>query len=156
MSCYVVQTQAGEERAASENLKFQGFDTYLPMGEENGKVSALFAGYLFIHLDVTQGDWSKINRTPKVKKIISFGGLPRPLEDREYEAIRRLEQGKNLVKLPSRFQPGDPVKISSGVFRLQEGLVLRAAGPKIRVKLTFMGQDHEFEYDAEDLYICTA
>ena len=78
---YVVQTGPSKEFVAANNLASQNFNIYLPQLKRNitrfnckqTTVKPLFPGYLFVFIDYLKDNWSKINYTRGVKKLITLG-----------------------------------------------------------------------------------
>ena len=79
---YVSQTKHTKEFQAELNLMNQNYITYLPKTlkyiESNKEIKKilkpLFSNYIFVLIDNLQDDWSKINYTRGVKKIVDFDG----------------------------------------------------------------------------------
>ena len=79
---YVIQTKHTKEFQAELNLMNQNFITYLPKTlkyiESNKEIKKilkpLFSNYIFVLIDNLKDNWSKINYTRGVKKIVDFDG----------------------------------------------------------------------------------
>lgn len=121
----VVKTRPNCEKIATANLLNQGFQYYLPMIVDR-KVrfkrsvtveSPLFPNYLFVHV---QNMWRPILGTRGVSSIV--GKVPdaiiNDLRSREVNGFVQLPK-------PRKFDVGDTVKILSGPFAMQKGLVER-------------------------------
>lgn len=123
-SWFLAQLKPNCANIADENLKRQGFQTFLPMEEvtrkHNGKfVTAkrpLLPGYIFVAFDVALGLWRTLNSTYGVKRLISFGHEPTvvPLDLVSQLMLRRDAHGKCLP--PKFLKPGDSVILTKGPF----------------------------------------
>ena len=79
---YAIQTKHTKEFQAELNLMNQNYITYLPKTlkyiESNKEIKKilkpLFSNYIFVLIDNLKDDWSKINYTRGVKKIVNFDG----------------------------------------------------------------------------------
>ncbi len=121
----MVHTRPHQEARAEENLKRQGFKTWLPMmlrsrrhaRRIDTKREPVFPGYLFVDLDVDNETWVSINGTYGVKYILSDSRRPKPLPSEFIEALKHtLDEDDNCTVAPSGLKKGDLVKIISGPF----------------------------------------
>ena len=123
-SWFLAQLKPNCANIADNNLKRQGFQTFLPMEEEtrqrNGKfVSAmrpLFPGYIFVAFDVTSGLWRSVNSTYGITQLVSFGKEPSavPLDIVSQLMLRCDAKGKLLP--PTLLKAGDQVTLTEGPF----------------------------------------
>ncbi len=123
-SWFLAQLKPNCVNIAQQNLKRQGFKTFLPIEEEtrqrNGKfVTAtrpLFPGYIFVAFDAVQGHWRAVNSTHGVTRLVSFGKEPAevPLNLVSQLMLRCDAQGKLLP--PKLLKPGDQVLLTKGPF----------------------------------------
>ena len=80
----VAQIKPNSHDLAVRNLKRQGFETFLPkvrttIKKENRFINKdvfVFPGYVFIGIDLQNSNWTKINSTYGVSKLISFNNKP--------------------------------------------------------------------------------
>lgn len=122
VSWFLAQLKPNGANIADKNLKRQGFQTFLPLGEEtrqrNGKfvtaMRPLFPGYIFVAFDVAQGLWRTVNSTYGIKRLVSFGKEPTtvPLELVSQLMLRCDAKGKLLP--PKLLKPGDQVTLTKG------------------------------------------
>ena len=78
---YAVQAKPRQENTAEENLRRQGFDTYLPKIQLRRRrrdkwtkvVEPLFPRYLFIHLEPGVDNWAPLRSTLGVSTVVRFG-----------------------------------------------------------------------------------
>lgn len=124
MRWFLAQLKPNCANIADQNLKRQGFKTFLPLEEEtrqrNGKfVTAtrpLFPGYIFVAFDVARGLWRTVNATYGVTRLVSFGKEPTavPLDLVSQLMLRCDDKGKLLP--PRLLKPGDQVTLTKGPF----------------------------------------
>ena len=128
---YVVQTRSRHEKVASQYLRAQGMDEFLPLYETDRKWSdrtkrvelPLFGGYLFCRLNPDR--LSPVLNAPGVVRVVGFGDGPVPVADDEVQAIRRLlDSGLSPVAIPY-IQTGTRVRIHTGALAGLVGQVLR-------------------------------
>jgi transcriptional antiterminator RfaH len=87
LNWYLVQLKPNGHKLAKANLERQGFNTFLPLQNVTKRTAQkfmdrtvpLFAGYMFVELDVAQNSWRKVNSTLGVARIVSLGGTPTPV-----------------------------------------------------------------------------
>ena len=104
---YVVTTKAREETKALFNLRRQGFNAYLPQHKKTRRharrtdivLAPLFPKYLFVEFDLDMENWSCINSTLGVSKLIKFGTTPTPLPTELIDEIQAREDSKGMVTL---------------------------------------------------------
>ena len=116
---YVVHTKPRQEGIALENLERQGYRCYLPRrwvqkvrrGKAQLVQEALFARYLFIHLDSShQGQsWTPIRSTLGVAQLVRFGTQPAKVDDALIELLRAREAQAEPQAL---FAAGDAVIVT--------------------------------------------
>jgi transcription antitermination factor NusG len=114
-----IQVRPKSAKTVAQHLEYRGYDCFLPM--RNGV--PLFAGYVFCRFNASAG--APIVTIPGVVRIVSFGGTPAHIEEREIDAIKRaLASGQHIVPVDS-YVPGTNVSISGGPLRGLRGTVLR-------------------------------
>lgn len=121
---FLAQLKPNCAKIANQNLKRQGFRTFLPMVEEtrqrHGKfVNALlplFPGYIFVAFDVTGGPWRAVDSTYGITRLVSFGRKPAsvPLD---LVSQLMLHCGISGTFLPPKLlKLGDQVRLTTGPF----------------------------------------
>lgn len=140
---YVVNTYSGHENRVKENLERRvetmGIQDSLfrilvaeekeiefnAKGKKVEKMRNLFPGYLFVEMIMTDEAWYVVRNTPGVTGFIGSSGggaKPFPVSPEEIESILR-RIGQSDQKIIVNFAPGDTIKILSGPFQGQEGVV---------------------------------
>jgi transcription antitermination factor NusG len=119
-SWFALQVVPGSERRTELALEYKGYQVYVPMRtvrrqwSDRAKVleSPLFSGYIFCRIHgPTLG---KIISTPKIVRIVSFGGQPCPIIDEEIEALRQLTALGNSPQPHPFVAIGERVQIIEG------------------------------------------
>lgn len=136
---YLIQTKPRQEARAAEHLQRQLFECYRPLkpgekkrGSRAAADEELFPGYLFIRMDQTNDNWYPIRSTRGVARIVTFGGLPVPVQDVLIDQIR-----ERLLAPPPKvqFQEGETVRITAEGFNDVEAIFLTADGDERAVIL---------------------
>jgi transcription antitermination factor NusG len=110
----------------------------------------LFSGYVFCRF--ASSDCSTVLNTPGVRSIISFGGQPAVVPDREIEQISAMiDSGRPLQPWPY-LDRGKKIRIERGPLKGIEGLIV---GPeddcRIVVSVTFLKRSVSVSVDRESL-----
>jgi transcriptional antiterminator RfaH len=114
------QLQPQRERLALHTLTLAGYDAYLPRLRERRishgrRITAtppLFPGYAFVLIEL---QWHSARWAPGVVRLIMDGIRPAAIPDGVIAALKARERG-GLIELPkpSRFRPGDKVRVLYG------------------------------------------
>lgn len=127
---YAVSVRARCEALTARALEDRDFETYSPMLRERRRYSdrfkvcevAAFPGYIFCHFNLR--DKVKLLAIPGVHEIVTSGGDPAAISDKEIDAVRRmLNLGAHTVPY---FTCGQRVKIEYGALAGIEGILTRA------------------------------
>ena len=115
---YLIKTKPKQEKIAIANLQNQNYHVYCPFAKINSKVVVLFPGYLFIHLDEIQENFSPIRSTKGVLNFVRFGLSYAKISDKIINFIKYNEQNTtDKIKRLNDFKVGDRVEITEGVFK---------------------------------------
>ena len=116
LAWYLLYSKPRQEGVAVENLKRQGYETYLPLirtrrrrqGQYVSLVEPMFPRYLFIHLSDQTDNWGPIRSTLGVSALVRFGDLPAQVPDRLIDALKSREDDSGIQLLASQVgQIGD-------------------------------------------------
>lgn len=128
---YALTVKPQHEKAVAEQLSTKGLESYLPLYRARRRWSdrvktvnlPLFSMYVF-----SQFDWEdrvRVLQTCSVLSVVSFGGVPCPVEAHELDALRAIV-GSGLPFSPWPFlRTGQRVRISGGPLRGVEGILAR-------------------------------
>jgi transcription antitermination factor NusG len=127
---FAVTVRPQHEQSAERGLASKGLETYVPLylavrqWSDRTKTLQLplFPGYVFCRFDRTQH--TTVVRTPGVRMIVSFGGEPAPVPDRELEAVRRMLASGSQVEPWPFLEAGQRIRIASGPLSGVEGTLV--------------------------------
>lgn len=151
---YVVQTKVRQERVARDQLERQQFETYLPMvriARRKGQkwhhvVEPLFAGYLFVKLDLSRQNVAPVRSTRGVRGLVKFGEEIRPVPNEIIDALANSHAGddKQPIDPATLFEQGDPIDFVEGPFAGAQGIFRAQTGTeRVAVLLSLLGQHRE-------------
>lgn len=131
---YVGQTCARHEKRVAEQLAMRAIEHFLPLyetvsGWKDRRVTLqlpLFPGYIFVRLPLMER--RRALEIPGVARLVSFGGLPVPMQDQEMEAMRTGLSARLRVEPHPYLLAGRRVRIVAGPLAGLEGIVLRRKG----------------------------
>ena len=155
---YAVMVKPGQENFASRALSNRGYEQLSPRCRVRRQWSdrikqlevALFPGYLFCKFD--PNDRLPILTSPGVFGIVSFGGVPHPIDDGEVARIKLLvASGKNAEPWPY-LKAGERVLIGSGPLSGMEGILIQVKNQlRLVVSVTLLQRSVAVEIDAESV-----
>jgi transcription elongation factor/antiterminator RfaH len=157
---YAVQTRPASERFAEENLRRQGYDTYLPQvrrtvrhaRRQRDVLRPLFPRYLFVALDVETAGWRSVRGTFGVRSLVMEGERPLPVPRGLVERMIAVSDADGRIDLRCELAPGSPVKFLRGPFANRLGtLAARKDADRVAVLLEILGATREVEVDPADL-----
>ena len=139
---YVASTLPNREIVALQHLERQGFLAFCPLEWINRRHSRkvikqkvpVFRGYVFISMDPAVARWRSINGTWGVRSLISTGDTPQAVPCGIVETMKQSVDGEGVLRFVDPLQPGMTVRLRSGPFADQLGVVERLDG-KMRVQL---------------------
>ncbi len=121
----LIYTKAKEEKKAKENLQRQGFKTFLPLILASNKESKhkylvpIFPRYLFAQINLETDNWSSIQSSYGVSKIVMFSDKFTFIPNDTIKLIQdKLDESgvyKEDVSIVD-YQEGDSVTIKEGRF----------------------------------------
>ena len=157
---YVVQTQVNGEARATENLRRQGYEIYLPRYLKRRRharkidlvAKPLFPRYMFVAIDMATQRWRSIQSTSGVSHLVTNGDEPATVPDGVVRALRTREDAKGFVKLDAApaFAPGDKVRVLGGAFMDNAGLFNgMAEHDRVAILLEMLGRQVRVVLDAD-------
>ena len=139
---YVVRTNPRQESRVHDNLEAWQVESFAPTVEErrypsNAKkpvyvVKPLFANYVFARFDVNT-TLHKVRYTRGVSHVVTFGGMPTPVDDEIIALIKSRSDERGVVRIAETFQEGDEVLIKSGPLKTFNGVFVRGTNDAQRV-----------------------
>jgi transcription antitermination factor NusG len=144
------------ERQTALALGFKGWETLAPMYRASRVWSdrtkdvefPLFAGYVFCRFAAREK--GQVLSTPGVVKIVSFGGAPMAVEDREIAEIQAVMRSGLAVRPWPFLRAGDRVRVERGPLRGIEGTLLRDDGAlRLVVSVELLQRSISVELEAD-------
>ena len=95
-SWYAAQFKPNSCFLAKRNLENQGFKTFLPLIEVTKRRSAkfckeikpLFPGYIFVSFDLNTFNWSAVNNTIGMSKLVAINNVPQSVPGNFISSLR--------------------------------------------------------------------
>ena len=161
---YVIQVLSSHEKRVKktleENREAHGVSDFIESivlptenvsevkrGQHRVVEKRLWPGYLLVKMTLNDDTWMYVKNTTGVVDFLG-GGTPNELTDAEVnDLLRDLEDKKSKVTLKHRFESGDHVKITDGVFINFVGTVSEVSHEKGRltVAVSIFGRDTKVE-----------
>jgi transcription antitermination factor NusG len=131
---FALKVRSKAEGLTEGALRGQSYETFLPTYTECRRYSdrirkvqaPLFPGYLFCRLD--PGQRLPILTTLGVQYIISFNGVPAPVDESELAALKRVAFSNNAAKPWPYLRTGDVARIEFGALAGLEGQLIGEKG----------------------------
>jgi transcription antitermination factor NusG len=139
---YALYTKSYFEKKASSVLTQKNIENYCPLKKQERQWSdrkkviwePVIRSYLFVHARHT--DFEDIRMTDGIVNFVYHSGRPAIIRDQEMETMKRFFHDYDEYDFTvTPLNPGDRVRIRSGVFMNSEGLVISARGRKARLIL---------------------
>jgi transcriptional antiterminator RfaH len=137
---YVVYSKPHKEEQAQFHLRMKNLDVFFPrldlvrVAEKRKRIIPLFPNYFFVRIHLPT-EFHYVSWSPGVKRIVSFGERPIPLDDRVVSFLKQQTDTEGVIRAHSQLRPGQEVEIRGGPF---DGLIAVIQDPpdaKGRVKI---------------------
>lgn len=163
---YVIHTYSGYEENVANNLRQRVesmdmsdkiFNVLVPTEKKikikNGKrkvvTEKIFPGYVIVEMIVTDDSWYVVRNTPNVTGFIGTGTTPTPISEKEIKELqRRMGIEEPTYKIDAAI--GDPVRITDGPFKDNEGKVSEVDEErgKVKILISMFGRETPIELDS--------
>ncbi|MCR4267835.1 transcription termination/antitermination protein NusG [Nitratireductor sp. ZSWI3] len=150
------------ENLAEQNLRQQGFATYLPRRQRTVRharririvSSAYFEAYFFVSFDIGKRSWYPINSTVGVRNLVTTGSAPVPVPQGIVEALMSATDEQGILHPLDLLQPGGTVRVVDGVFAGQLGR-LDSVGTSgaVRILLDIMNRAVSVKIDRQNIIV---
>ena len=165
---YIVHVSGGSENRIASELKaqFEKFglsdslvDVFVPKkdvmimkrGVKVKSEDRILPGYVFVNMICTPETVHTIRRLPRVVGILGDNSeTPRPLNDMEVQSLlKQVDELSQLSQSSLSFDPGEVVKVCSGLFDSMQGVVEEVNYEKSRLKIsiTILGRSTPVDLD---------
>jgi transcriptional antiterminator RfaH len=145
---YAVHTLPHRELAAAIQLRFQGFQPFVPMHPKTVRharrfktiKAPFFPRYLFVCMNLARDRWRPINGTFGVCSLVMAGDLPTPVPHGVVEALTTMTDASGNLSFSTEMRPGQKVRILTGPFADRIGELTRAdESDRVQILLDVMG-----------------
>ena len=145
---HVAQTHIHAEGKATQHLKRQGFEVYLPRYLKRRRharrvetvAAPLFPRYLFVAVAAAQR-WHPIQSTIGITRLVANGDVPAVLPEAVIEGLKHREDATGFIRLERRFSPGEKVRVRDGAFCDFFGLFEDISGDdRVAILLDLLGR----------------
>jgi transcription antitermination factor NusG len=152
---FAIHAKVRWEKHVERALAQKGYEVFLPLYNTPRKWSnrwvtvdvPLFSGYLFCRFDVQRR--LPILVTPGVQNILSFGGVPAPVEDREIEAVQYAVRAKASCEPWPYLKAGQAVRLTKGPLQGLEGILIESKkNCKLVVSVSLLQRSVAVQVDA--------
>lgn len=159
---FATYTRSNFEKVVSAELTQKGFDSYLPVVVEvhrwkdrTKKVEVpLFPGYVFVRMDDSDDQATRILRTTGVVQFVGPGKRREPIPDIEIRSIRRLLDSQLAFCRHEIVRKGDYVRVKRGPLRGAEGHLLRVKSQnRLILSVEMLSQAISVEIDVADIEV---
>ena len=157
----LIYTKAKQELKANENLKKQGFKTFLPLmaatnkNSESKSLVPVFPRYLFAQINLHLDNWTSIKSSVGVSHIVMFSDKLTSIPHNIIRLIQNKLDETGVYKEDVSvvdYQKGDPVLIKEGVFAGVEAIFLsKKSKDRVRLLLKLLNTNIVAEMTTADL-----
>ena len=157
---FAVNTQPSAEVKTCSNLERQGWQTYFPRisrtvrsGRRSQTVlRPLFAGYVFVALDLRRDAWRSVDGTFGARGLVKSGDVPSPSPVGLVESLMELSDEHGRLTFSHHLKPGSQVRFLTGPFAELTGSLERLdSRGRVMVLLTLLGRQTEVRASASEL-----
>lgn len=129
---FVVATQPAKEQLATDQLRLQGMDSFMPTFRKTLRIKErsrdvirpLFPGYVFVSLDRDLRKIRSVNGTRGVKRLVGFTGGACPLPVGFVEAMQANLNDDGTISHRATFSVGARVELATGPFAKRIGEII--------------------------------
>lgn len=137
---YVVYSKPHKEEQAQFHLCAKGVGVFFPRLDVTRaagtcrRIIPLFPNYLFVRIEL-ETEAHRVMWSPGVKRIVSFGDRPVPLDSHIVDFLQKLTGSDGAIKARSTLRTGQEVEICGGPFDGLLGIVQDPPDAKGRVRI---------------------
>jgi transcriptional antiterminator RfaH len=141
---FAIHTHLNQENRAEANLRAWNVETFFPKikeqrcnqfsGMRTSLTKPFFPRYIFARFDLNQL-LHKVWFTRGVHSVVSFGGIPSPVDDDVIEFFQMRTDNDGFVRLGEDLKPGDKVVLQGGMLHSLVGIFEREMNDSERVMI---------------------
>ena len=156
----LVYTKPNQETRANDNLRNQGFKTFLPLISSSNRgdsknLKPVFPRYIFVRLDLNSGNWNSIKSSYGVSGIVMFGEEFTPILYQIIKSLKKKLDAKDIYEekvLDADYQEGDKLTIKEGKFAGIEAIFLsKKSKDRVRLLLNLLNTQIVSEISISDI-----
>jgi transcriptional antiterminator RfaH len=138
---YTVYSKPQREEFAESQLRIKGLEVFLPKlllpnnGKKRKRIVPLFPNYLFTRINIHSAEYGYTIWSPGVKRIISFNGLPAPIDSDIVDYLMKQANTEGLIPARSNLRVGQEIRINGGLFDGLTGIIQEPPNAKGRVRV---------------------
>jgi len=122
----------------------------LKNGQKVTSQRKFFPGYILVQMEMNDETWHVVKDTRQVSDFLGSGGKPRPMPQREVDALlHQIEEGIERPKPKVMFDIGEAVRVIDGPFASFNGVVeeVMEAKAKLKVSVSIFGRPTPVELE---------
>ena len=160
-SCVTVHPH--QEALALRNIRRQGFESWYPFilaprgFRRTLRVCPVFPGYVFVRLDDELVNWSPLNSTLGVRRLLTAtanGDYRRPARVPFADDLWRLRLRPSGTNQPQdMIEPGTIVRVLRGPFQERTGLVELSEGDRVKLLLQAFNREVTIEFSVDNVQL---
>jgi transcriptional antiterminator RfaH len=137
---YVVHSKPHKEEVAKFQLQRKGLEVFFPRLQlpaflnKPQRIIPLFSGYLFVRIQTFE-EYYRTIWSPGVKGLVSFNGVPAPLDDTIVAFLKQQATAEGIFIAYSKLIVGREMRISQGPFEGLVGIIQKPPNAKGRIKM---------------------
>jgi len=109
----------------------------LKNGQKVTSQRKFFPGYILVQMELNDETWHVVKDTRQVSDFLGSGGKPRPMPQREVDALlHQIEEGIERPKPKVMFDIGEAVRVIDGPFASFNGVVEEVMEEKAKLKVS--------------------
>ncbi len=155
---YAAHTRARHEKCVDEQMAQRSIECFLPLFDSVRRWKdrrmrlqlPFFPGYVFVR--VALRDRLRVLQIPGVVRLVSFNGVPAPLDDEEIGSLRRALSDGVCARPHPFLSIGRRVRIRDGALAGCEGILNRwKGGVRVVMSIELIQRSISLEVDAASL-----
>jgi transcriptional antiterminator RfaH len=137
---FVVQSKPHKEEVAKFQLQRKELEVFFPRLQlplsitKSQRIIPLFSSYLFVRIQ-TFDEYYLTIWSPGVKGLVSFNGVPAPLDETIVAFLRQQATAEGIITAYSKLIVGREVRISQGPFEGLVGIIQKPPNAKGRIRI---------------------
>jgi transcriptional antiterminator RfaH len=158
---YVLYSKPQKEDYARFHLSAKGLEVFFPQllfpdsAKKRKRLVPLFPNYLFVRLKLFSEEFSQAKWSPGVSRVVSFNGIPAPIDRRVVELLMQQVNREGVIKAQPNLRSGQEVRIIRGPFNGLLGIIQEPPNAKGRIKILLQLLDRPTKADMPIKFIET-